>query len=348
MQGFVRPSAVLAATALLTLSACTVYQPVQPAPGQSWAEARAAARARETSTLFRSHRVQQGETLAGIAKRYGVASRDIAAANRLERGDRLRTGQVLAIPESGTARGGEAPSESAPSGGVRVAALPPPENEPRSSASDGLAAWLANLGLGSTARETPPPREPASAAGAATNPAPSGEQAAVASPNARLSAIAPPGDGRGSDPQRLERAQKASPPPLSGQGFLRPVAGRIISGFGDKPDGRRNDGINIAARKGTPVKAAENGIVVYVGDAIAGFGNLVLIRHAEGWTTAYAHLDAVLVDVGERVRRGQPIGRVGDTGDVKSAQLHFELRRGREPVDPRPHLVDPVLEVASR
>ncbi|MCS6878743.1 MAG: M23 family metallopeptidase [Geminicoccaceae bacterium] len=331
MKGFFRVVArSLALAGGLALAACTVYQPVQPAPGESWAEARARAKARETSTLFRSHRVARGETLAQVARAYGVSESEIAAANRRDARTPLRPGEVLAIPE----RSSPAPSATA-AGEVRVAALPPPEGERGAGTGGGPWSWLESLGLGGGRASAPAASSPPTGGETGTEP----PVAATATP-ARTA-------NRGSDPEALERAQK-TPPPLSGRGFLWPVAGRIVSGFGDKPDGRRNDGINIAARKGTPVKAAENGVVVYAGDAIPGFGNLVLVRHAEGWTTAYAHLDAILVRVGDRVQRGQPLGRVGETGDVKSAQLHFELRRGREPVDPRPHLVDPGVEVAAR
>lgn len=139
------------------------------------------------------------------------------------------------------------------------------------------------------------------------------------------------------DPDERERVRLAAstePPPLSGRGFLWPAEGSLIEGFGERPDGSRNDGINIAAPERSEVVAAENGVVAYAGDQIAGYGQLILIRHADGFTTAYAHNEAVLVAVGEVVRRGQPIARVGRTGDVTTAQLHFEIRQGETPIDP--------------
>lgn len=114
-----------------------------------------------------------------------------------------------------------------------------------------------------------------------------------------------------------------------------PVNGKIISNFGPTANGLHNDGINIAAPRGTPVHAAENGVVVYAGNQLRGFGNLLLIRHADGWVTAYAHNDTLLVKKGEQVKRGQVIARVGSTGNVSSPQLHFELRKGTEAVDPK-------------
>ena len=110
--------------------------------------------------------------------------------------------------------------------------------------------------------------------------------------------------------------------------------GKIISSFGAKKGGLHNDGINIAAARGAPVRAAENGIVAYAGNELRGFGNLLLIKHADGWTSAYAHNDRLLVRRGDQVRRGQIIARVGSTGSVTSPQLHFELREGSEAIDP--------------
>jgi len=120
--------------------------------------------------------------------------------------------------------------------------------------------------------------------------------------------------------------------------FLRPVKGKIISHYGIKKGGLQNDGINIAAKAGTPVKSAENGVVVYVGDEIESFGNMILIKHSGGWVSAYGHLGKTSVKKGEHVVRGKTIGSVGSTGFVKIPQLHFELRKGRKPVNPGQHM----------
>jgi murein DD-endopeptidase MepM/ murein hydrolase activator NlpD len=120
--------------------------------------------------------------------------------------------------------------------------------------------------------------------------------------------------------------------------FVWPVRGRILEGFGPGPDGAHNDGINIAAPRGSPVQAVEGGVVAYAGNELRGYGNLILIKHPGGWISAYAHCDLILVRRGERVARGQVIARVGSTGNVSTPQLHFELRRGDKPVDPRAYL----------
>jgi murein DD-endopeptidase MepM/ murein hydrolase activator NlpD len=113
----------------------------------------------------------------------------------------------------------------------------------------------------------------------------------------------------------------------------------LLIGFGPREGGFHNDGINIAAPAGTPVRAAGNGVVVYAGNQLQGFGNMLLIKHSGGWMTAYAHNSRLMVSRGDAVRRGQKIAQVGRSGNVIRPQLHFELRRGNRAVDPRRYLV---------
>jgi murein DD-endopeptidase MepM/ murein hydrolase activator NlpD len=120
--------------------------------------------------------------------------------------------------------------------------------------------------------------------------------------------------------------------------FRWPVRGRIVTAFGPKPNGQQNDGINIAVPEGTPIKAAEEGEVAYAGNELKGYGNLVLLRHPNGFVTAYAHASELLVKRGDKVKRGQVIGKSGRTGAINSPQLHFEIRKGSTPVDPTPYL----------
>jgi len=120
--------------------------------------------------------------------------------------------------------------------------------------------------------------------------------------------------------------------------FRWPVHGRIIAGFGHQPNGVQNDGINLAVPEGTPIKAADDGVVAYAGNELKGYGNLVLIRHANGYVSAYANASKLLVQRGEMVKRGQVIARAGQTGNVNSPQLHFEIRKGSTPVDPTKYL----------
>ena len=122
--------------------------------------------------------------------------------------------------------------------------------------------------------------------------------------------------------------------------FIWPVTGQIVSGFGPKAGGLHNDGINIAAPAGTPVRASEDGVVSYVGNEIRGYGNLVLLRHTDGWVTAYAHNARNLVARGQMVLRGDVIASVGASGGIAQPQSHFELRQGTRAVNPVEHLVE--------
>ena len=108
----------------------------------------------------------------------------------------------------------------------------------------------------------------------------------------------------------------------------------MLSRFGTIGKGLQNDGINILAQKGTPVRATQTGVVAYAGNELRGFGNLLLIKHSGGWISAYAHNSELLVRTGQKVRRGQIVSKVGRTGSVDKPQLHFELRRGNRAVDP--------------
>jgi murein DD-endopeptidase MepM/ murein hydrolase activator NlpD len=129
--------------------------------------------------------------------------------------------------------------------------------------------------------------------------------------------------------------QPAVEPKLSGaEKFRWPVSGRVITDFANS----KGTGINIEAPEGAAIRAAENGQVIYVGSGVEGYGNLVLIRHPNGYVSAYAHLKEMSVQKGDVVNRGDNIGAAGMTGSVSRPQLHFELRKGATPVDPLPLL----------
>ena len=116
--------------------------------------------------------------------------------------------------------------------------------------------------------------------------------------------------------------------------FRWPVRGKVITSYGAKTNGKSNDGINVAVPEGTPVKAAEDGVVAYSGNELKGYGNLVLVRHSNGYVTAYAHASELMVKRGDTIKRGQVIAKSGQSGEVGSPQLHFEIRKGSSPVDP--------------
>lgn len=172
----------------------------------------------------------------------------------------------------------------------------------------------------------PEPSAPATAPAAATPPVPEKPAEVAAPPPAPTP---PPIKAKPVEVGDLGPAPKR---------FVWPVNGRVVSGYGDKAGGLHNDGVNIQAPRGTPIRAAADGVVVYSGSDLKGFGNMLLIRHGGNWLTAYAHAQAVLVDRGQRVKQGEVIARVGSSGNVDQPQLHFELRRGREAVDPERYL----------
>jgi len=259
-----------------------------------------------------THKVTPGQTLLSISRTYGVPSQAIMQANNLTDANQIRIGQVLRIP-------GGAPANT------QLASLPTTLND--------AAAKMPE------ARPAPPPattltQAPAVAPPAAGSPAgtPAGGMQVASLPD--LAA----GAGKTATDAAPAEAEAAPSEEDTGSGFRWPARGRIISGFGRKSNGEQNDGINIALPEGAPVKAAEAGVVIYAGNELTGFGNLVLIRHDNGWVTAYAHNKDVLVTRNEQIKRGQVIGHAGTTGNVSQPQLHFELRKGSQPVDPLPHL----------
>lgn len=145
-------------------------------------------------------------------------------------------------------------------------------------------------------------------------------------------------DSMGTRSETEEEDTQSAPPEEAVNNFRWPVKGRIISKYGSKPTGTRNEGINIAVPEGTSVRAAESGVVAYAGNELKGYGNLVLIRHDGGWVTAYAHNKQLFVKRGDTVRRGDVIAKAGQTGSVDAPQLHFELRKGATAVDPLKYL----------
>ncbi|MEM7256007.1 MAG: M23 family metallopeptidase [Pseudomonadota bacterium] len=129
-------------------------------------------------------------------------------------------------------------------------------------------------------------------------------------------------------------AAMSTPPARSSKKFLWPLEGSVVEQFGAQGAGLYNDGINIAAPQGHIVRAAENGIVVYTGSDLGGFGNLILLRHADGYISAYAHVSTISVKRGQNVKRGETIAKVGSSGLVDTPQLHFEIRKGGDAINP--------------
>ena len=253
--------------------------------------------------------VQSGDTLFGIARRNGTTVGNLVAVNSLASPESIRIGQTLRLdgsaqPQTTVATLG-APEK--PLGQLRVSSDGTPA--PASTGPQINLPAPADVALNAPQ----PPAMPS---------IPVGGQDASVTQTAATAAIDDAADVASAD----------------GKSFRWPVRGRIISGFGTKPNGERNDGINLAVPEGTSVKAVEVGSVIYAGNELEGYGNLVLVRHADGWVSAYAHNKEILVKRGDQVRRGQTVGYAGMTGSVTSPQVHFELRKGAKPVNPLDYL----------
>jgi murein DD-endopeptidase MepM/ murein hydrolase activator NlpD len=252
----------------------------------------------DTSGWTGRHTLNAGESPYAVARQYRVSLAELLRVNAISDATKIRAGTVLQVP--GTGQVASEPVAERPTETAPSRAQGPINQGPR---------VIAIPGAGTTAG----PGQPMMGSGGTTPEAPKiasrGDTATDASPNVGTAK------------------------------FRWPVTdGRLIGNFGKRPDGTHNDGINLAVPLGTEVRAAEGGKVAYAGNELKGYGNLVLIRHENGWVTAYAHSDEILVKRDDVVRRGQVIARAGKTGTVDQTQVHFELRQGAKPVDPLPYL----------
>ena len=251
--------------------------------------------------------VARGDTLYSLSRKSGVPVRSMIAANSLRAPYTLAIGQKLKVPlalQHTVVRGDTGYSISRRYG-VNIADLMR-ENSIRKPYTLAVGQIL-NLPGGATPAAVPANRRTASTGN--VKPAPKGRVVALPAPPAR-----------------------------SQSGFRWPIEGQLASRFGPKEGGLHNDGINILAKQGTPVRSAESGVVVYASNALEGYGNLLLLKHADGWLTAYAHNERLLVNKGDQIDKGQIIARVGSTGGVTDPQLHFEIRKGRRALDPLDYL----------
>jgi murein DD-endopeptidase MepM/ murein hydrolase activator NlpD len=275
----------------------------------------------------RTHIVVKGDTLSQLAATYGVEMRLMAESNELTAPYVIRIGQELWIPDPFTIAAAPA-----------TAPRPVAEALPPASASTPVSP---SRGAITSESLPPPPGTPIdlqttvveqTAETPATPPAPVPESGVQDAAETAVASLPPEPD------VAVAPAPLTVPPPRASARFTWPVAGKIIAGFGPAGKGLQNDGINIEAPAGTLVRAADNGVVAYAGNELKGFGNLLLIKHADGWTTAYAHNEKLLVARGDEVNQGQPIALVGRTGNVDSPQVHFEVRKGTQAMDPMPYL----------
>ena len=342
----------------LLIAACSTYRPLDQGAQVPWADERApriaehdtdrsgdrAASEPQTATLpDDGYRVRSGDRLSTLARSHGLSIRALAAVNQLTPPYVIYVGQVLHVPASAD----------------QVAAQPKPavqqepvvQQEPAVQPEPAVAAsgdrYVVRRGdtLSDIAIKVDRSLVELAAINGLKPPyhVYAGQRLRISDQDGVASEASTPTG-------TVHRVADGKPPPLSGDGFLWPVNGKVIGGFGRGEHGQRRDGIDIAARRGAPVLAAEHGVVVYAGDSVRGYGRMILLRHADGYVTAYAHNATLLVGVGDVVERGQVIARVGATGDVTQNQLHFELRKGRKPINPETVLVReaaPTTAVAS-
>ncbi|HSR55324.1 MAG TPA: LysM peptidoglycan-binding domain-containing M23 family metallopeptidase [Alphaproteobacteria bacterium] len=308
--------------------------------------------------------MRRGDTLYAISRRHGLPLRALIAANGLKPPFRLAAGQKLRIPETRYYVVGEGdtvyklsrqfkvkPAHIIKANRIRTQdhmlypgqklLIPSTRQKPVAHTNIKVARAITPDKPDSTtpaikahAMAVPSPSLKAPAITKRRNPEAKPKAASKAKAKVQRASIpAPP-----PPPKRKAAPKKrAALPPRVG-GFVWPVKGKLLSSYGKKGNGLYNDGINIEAKNGTPVRAVESGIVAYAGNELKGYGNLLLIRHDGGWISAYAHNGEILVSKGDVVRRGQTVAKVGQSGAVDKPQLHFELRRGPRAVNPLDHL----------
>jgi murein DD-endopeptidase MepM/ murein hydrolase activator NlpD len=316
---------------------------------------------------------EAGDTLVDVAKRFDLGAADLASLNGLSERGRLRAGERVALPASYHDRG---PTRGKPTTVTQYVTVPAPRVATTAPAYRAPPPTVRptpqpTATATATPRPAPSPAPPPAARPAsrpaqayAAAPAPKPTVQAYAPPQTRP-AYPPPARTYAPAPAPSVQAYAAPPPrpaysgPSTPNGieaetpiadlaamargrFIWPLRGEIISQFGIKGVGRRNDGVDIRARQGTIVLAAAGGNVVYAGDQVPGFGNLVLVKHSDGWVTAYAHMDKIAVQMRQEITQGQEIGQVGETGGVTEPELHFEVRYAATPTD-RAKPVDPQL-----
>jgi murein DD-endopeptidase MepM/ murein hydrolase activator NlpD len=300
--------------------------PAAPAPAYTPAN-------EATGSIARPHKItvtlKRGETIASLAKHHGVSVAAILRENNFANASRVRPGTRVVIP---------ARAEASRTSPVRNATHVVSPGETLSAISRNYHVPRAQIAYANKINEYASLRigQKLVIPGAAVASASHERRAEVPAAKKVAQETAAPVDNVASvkpvEPVIEKTSASAKPD------FRWPVKGRIISAYGSKPNGQQNDGINISVPENTAVKAAEEGVVAYAGNELKGYGNLVLVRHAGGYVTAYAHNSEILVHRGETVKRGQVIAKAGQTGGVSAPQVHFEIRKGSNPVDPSHYL----------
>ncbi|EMD83946.1 LysM peptidoglycan-binding domain-containing M23 family metallopeptidase [Pacificimonas flava] len=309
--------------------------PARDTPGTRWQPREVVRNAKPVAG--QTYVVQSGDSLSVIADRTGSATRAIGKANGLPPPYTIYPGQRLAIP------GGRYHRVNRGETGIAIALAYGVPWDAIVAANNLQPPYLLRVGDRLLLPDSQPVRTADSAPGrrpaeTATTPPQTQAPEQMAAFDIDIDDIITGGEpAQPPEAPPPQTAKPRAPVPFDGR-FAWPVEGKLVSGYGAKEGGLYNDGINIAAPKGTKVRAAASGTVIYAGNGIRGWGNLVLVKHDDEWVSAYAHNDAFYVERGDSVSRGDVIAEVGETGSVESPQLHFELRRGRRAIDPRDKL----------
>jgi lipoprotein NlpD len=267
------------------------------------------------------HTVKKGDSIASIAKKYGMDKRELIRVNALKTPYKIVSGQRLLVRPHAKAAPQDQDDDMESPATEEVGNVPDEKNvhiKPLApvtgiSESKGFSPPLNNEDdEDDSAPQEQGPRE---------------EEMDTQEDE-------PPLKSRRSvdKPSRIPEAPPAE------KGYIWPAKGTVVRDFNPQKGKNQNDGINISAARGTPVIAANNGVVAHAGNQLRGFGNVVLVKHDNGTMTVYAHLDKVFVKKGDVVKARDKLGTVGESGTVKDPQLHFEIRKGRKPIDPNQYL----------
>jgi murein DD-endopeptidase MepM/ murein hydrolase activator NlpD len=260
-----------------------------------------------------SYTVKKGDSLSTIAREMKVPVAELQQVNAITDVRKVKPGATLKVPAGSaattTVAAGEPPKVPAAVVAKESAATIPSSTQP--------------VLLNGSERKVAAVTDTATDAGSSAAPV-------AATPKATEASAAP-----------NTKVAQAAPAAVAAAGATKlrwPVKGKVIANFGPRPDGTHNDGVNLSVPMGTEVHAAESGVVAYAGSELKGYGNLILVRHDNGWITAYAHTEEMLAKRGDKVKRGQVIAKAGKSGQVDQPQVHFELRQGSKPVDPTPFM----------
>ncbi len=273
------------------------------------AEKTETAKTKDVRVPLKTITVARGDTLYSLSRKYEIPVNDLAVMNDLRAPFALNAGQKLRVPDL-----------PEPKVSVPVAQSPAKvASQPKVTSKPATEKPAPTKSVTEKPKSKPVEKTPAKQT---TKPAQTKTE---------------------SKPQKTQTkaTTKSQPQKIAGRSsskFTWPVRGTILSHYGAKSGGLYNDGINISAAAGATVVAAENGVVAYAGNEVRGMGNLIIIQHADGWMTVYAHLNSMAVRRGVRVSVGQKIGTVGQTGKVTKPQLHFEIRKGTKSYNPTNYL----------